>query len=126
SIIVMIGISRVSRPQIIKLGWVIYGFTVIGLIATKFTPLGYTLGGVERWIKVGPIPFQVSELGKIGLLLALAHFWSISAKSSDHNRGWKPWLFSGLVLSFPLILLVLLQPHLSAAAVFFCILLIVG
>jgi len=126
SVAVMIGVSRLPRRSVITLGWILYGLTVVGLIAIKWSPLGVTMGGVERWLKIGPVPFQVSELGKIALLLVLAHFWSLSATTSGHNRGWKPWLLSGGILTLPLILLVLLQPHLSAAAVLFCILLIVG
>ena len=37
-------------------------------LATKFSPLGVTMGGVERWLRVGPIPLQVSEIAKFALI----------------------------------------------------------
>src|SRR5690606_804150 len=41
---VMIGVSRMSRKALQNLVWVLYGLTVIGLIATKVSPLGYSQG----------------------------------------------------------------------------------
>jgi cell division protein FtsW (lipid II flippase) len=124
---VMIGVSRMPINNIKLLGWVLYGLTFLGLIATKWSPLGVSMGGVERWLKLGPIPFQVSELGKIALLLVLANYWSKAAKTT-HKKSIEstfPWLFSGLILTAPFVLLVLMQPHLSAALVLFSLLLIV-
>jgi cell division protein FtsW (lipid II flippase) len=123
----MIGVSRMPINKIKLLGWVLYGLTFLGLIATKWSPLGVSMGGVERWLKLGPIPFQVSELGKIALLLVLANYWSKAAKTT-HEKSIEstfPWLFSGLILTAPFVLLVLMQPHLSAALVLFSLLLIV-
>lgn len=120
----MISVSRLPRRSLRKFGWILYGLTVLGLIATKFTPLGVSMGGVERWLRMGPIPFQVSELGKIGLLMALADFWSRTVKSSYKNsiEKYAPWFISGCVLTLPVVGLVLLQPHLSAALVLFSLL----
>ncbi|MEO6907341.1 MAG: putative peptidoglycan glycosyltransferase FtsW [Abditibacteriaceae bacterium] len=123
----MIGISRMQRNRVQKLGWILYGITVVGLIATKWSPLGHSLGGVERWIKLGPVLFQVSELGKIALLVVLANYWSKFANES-HGHSYKgilPWLVSGGLLTLPLVLLVMMQPHLSAALVLFSLFLIV-
>lgn len=124
---VMIFISRLQRQTIKNLVWVLYGLTLLGLIATKWSPLSHTSGGVERWVKLGPFPFQFSEFAKITLLLALSSYWSNAAKIT-HNKSFKkvlPWLFSGLVLTLPFVLLVMIQPHLSAALVLFSLLLIV-
>lgn len=127
-IAVMIGVSRLPITKIKQLGWILYCLTFLGLIATKWSPLGVSMGGVERWLKLGPVPFQVSELGKIALLLVLANYWSKTAKTT-HKKSLEstfPWLFSGLILTAPFVLLVLMQPHLSAALVLFSLLLIVA
>jgi cell division protein FtsW len=123
----MIGVSRMPRQKIRTFGWIIYGVTLLGLIATKWSPLGVTMGGVERWIKLGPIPFQVSELGKIALLLVLADYWSRCARESHKHTAEKglPWIISGVILTLPPMLLVFMQPHLSAALVLFSLFLIV-
>jgi len=125
---VMISVSRMPTNKIKLLGWILYGLTFLGLIATKWSPLGVSMGGVERWLKLGPIPFQVSELGKVALLLVLANYWSKAAKTT-HKKTFEstfPWLFSGFILTAPFVLLVMLQPHLSAALVLFSLLMIVA
>jgi cell division protein FtsW len=127
-ILAMISVSRMSTDKVKLLGWILYGLTFLGLLATKWSPLGYSMGGVERWLKLGPIPFQVSELGKIALLLVLANYWSKAAKTT-HKKSFEstfPWLFSGFILTAPFVLLVMMQPHLSAALVLFSLLMIVA
>lgn len=126
---VMISVSRLSSNKIKFLGWVLYGLTILGLIATKWSPLGVAdASHVVRWMKLGPIQLQVSELGKIALLLVLANYWSKAAKTTHKNsiEGFSPWLFSGFVLTAPIVLLVVIQPHLSAALVLFSLLWIVA
>lgn len=125
-LLVMISISRLPGEKVKFLGWILYGLTVLGLIATKWSPLGVSMGGVERWLKLGPVPFQVSELGKIALLIVLANYWSKAAKISHANsvKSTFPWIVSGFILTLPVVMLVLLQPHLSAALVLFSLLLI--
>ena len=124
----MIIVSRLSSNKVKMMGYILYGLTLVGLIATKWSPLGVSMGGVERWLKLGPIPFQVSELGKIALLLVLASFWSKAVKTT-HKKSFEstfPWIFSTCVITAPLVLLVLMQPHLSAALVLFSLLMIVA
>lgn len=120
---VMIGASRLPVKAVRTLAWALYAVAFIGLLATKFTPLGVTMGGVERWLKVGPIPLQVSEIAKFALIGVLADFWSRAAVSS-RKSSW-PWFAAFAIAGVP-ILLVFLQPHLSATLVLFVIPVIIG
>ena len=52
------------------LGWVAYGAAVLLLVAVL--AVGRTANGATRWIGIGPVSFQPSELAKLGLLLVLA------------------------------------------------------
>jgi cell division protein FtsI/penicillin-binding protein 2/cell division protein FtsW (lipid II flippase) len=52
------------------LGAVAYGASVLLLAAVLL--LGISANGATRWIAVGPVSFQPSELAKLGLLLVLA------------------------------------------------------
>jgi cell division protein FtsW len=106
-------VSRLNVKQIRAGVWLLYFGSLLGLIATDFTSLGHSLGGVERWMKIGPVMLQVSELAKIGLIGVLADFWSRAARPAQ-NSLW-PWFFAG-ALTLPVVGLVFAQPHLSAAS----------
>lgn len=60
---------------------VIYVFCVLLLVAVMF--FGKFGGGSRRWLTLGPISIQPSELVKIGVIIALAHYYSRDA----HTRG---------------------------------------
>lgn len=120
---IMIGVSRMPPKYMRGLAWGIYAGAIVGLIATKFTPLGVTMGGVERWLKVGPVPLQVSEIAKFALIGVLADFWSRASVPSQKSK-W-PWIAAFAIAGLPIIL-VFLQPHLSATLVLFALPIIIG
>ncbi len=57
-----------------KLAWPVYGAAIFALIAVFVPHLGHASHGAHRWIRLGPMMFQPSELGKIGLVIALAWY----------------------------------------------------
>jgi cell division protein FtsW len=122
-IVILNAASRISGKGLRPFVWFIYAVALIGLVATDFTPLGYINSGVKRWLKIGPLQFQMSELAKIALIGVLADYWSRTTKAS--RSTWRPW-FVTAVLTLPMIGLVFLQPHLSAAMLLFLIPLFVG
>jgi len=107
-------VSRRSVRQLRFLVWGLYGFALLGLLAIDFTPFGTSLdSGAKRWLKLGPLPpQQFSEMAKIALLGVMADFWSRTAAAGPKAR--LPWLWASFI-ALPLIGLVLIQPHLSAA-----------
>ncbi|RYG70461.1 cell division protein FtsW [bacterium] len=115
---VMVGASRLSSAQVRKMSWVLYGVAVLGLILTKFSPLGFSMGNTERWVKLGPLTLQFSELAKIALIGVMADFWSRAAK--DSQRSMWPWAAVAVIAGIPLVL-TFLQPHLSATLVLFAL-----
>jgi cell division protein FtsW len=52
---------------------------VVVLLILVQTPLGHAVNGAPRWIRVGPVNLQPSELAKISLSLMLAHHLSRNA-----------------------------------------------
>ena len=69
-IFAMFGAARTPYQWYQKLAPWIYLASVIGLVAVL--KYGVEVGGATRWIEVGPIRFQPSELSKFGLPVMMA------------------------------------------------------
>lgn len=111
--------------------WLVLGayiFTTILLILVIIK--GRSEMGATRWINIGPIGLQPSELAKFSSVLFLAYYFSftkskrargkIRAKSPSRQfwlDGRIDFLYPVLILGFWLILIVI-QPHLSGAIIF--------
>jgi cell division protein FtsW (lipid II flippase) len=113
-LISMVLLSRLDREGLRKAAWIFYGVAVLGLLATKFSPLGSTMGNTERWLKLGPLTVQMSEVAKIALIGVMADFWSRATRKPINS--WAPWGFCALIAVFPIVL-AFIQPHLSATLV---------
>jgi len=57
----------------------------IGLLFLVLTPVGHTSAGAQRWITVGILQIQPSEIMKIALIVALAAIWG--DKGTDPGLG---------------------------------------
>ncbi|MEM9100645.1 MAG: rod shape-determining protein RodA [Pseudomonadota bacterium] len=80
------------------------------LVAVEF--IGVTGMGAQRWIQIGPLQLQPSELMKIALVLALARFYDwLDADRVSHPL----WLILPLGLIVLPTILVLKQPDLGTA-----------
>ena len=88
------------------------GLSFLLLILVAIPGIGKLLNGSRRWLRLGPLSFQPSELAKYAMILYLAR--ALSQKSRDVTR-----FFTGLIPLFILpglmFLLILLQPNLSTA-----------
>ncbi|MGO8766984.1 MAG: putative lipid II flippase FtsW [Limisphaerales bacterium] len=80
--------------------WPIYILAVAALMAVFIPHLGHASHGAHRWIRAGPLMFQPSELGKIGLVIALAWYCDRSQRQMEtFKRGiLVPGLFIALIL----------------------------
>jgi rod shape determining protein RodA len=95
--------------------WLQYG-TVLVLLG-----LVLVIGGasdVERWIRIGPFQFQPSEFAKIAVIFVLARY--LAGFKGDINRLHN--LVIPLLVVLPPVFLILHQPDLGTALVFFAIL----
>jgi len=76
----------------------------LGALALVFTPLGITHAGATRWIAIGPVNFQPSELAKIAVILMMAKYIATDPNRVNTLRG----LFGCVViLGLPLVLVML-------------------
>lgn len=83
-------------------------FVVFMLILVDFTPLGVTVNGAKRWIMLGPMQFQPSELTKPAVIMLLANAFHKDAVLFDEHKIMRYFL-PILVMVF----LVFKQPNLS-------------
>jgi len=90
------------------LGWGCYGLSVVLLVVVDLS--GVSAYGAQRWVDLGPVSLQPSELAKLGLVLVLSHVLS-------QEWHWSRRLAASLGLAAVPIGLVFLQPDLSTALV---------
>ena len=92
------------------LAYPIYGLGLLLLVAVEF--VGDTRMGATRWLDLGFMSFQPSEVMKVGIVLALARFYhGISAENA--RLSW--WLFIPTAMIAAPVLLVAHQPDLGTA-----------
>jgi rod shape determining protein RodA len=85
---------------------------VVPLLLVLFLGHGGATRGATRWIDLGVIDFQPSELAKVGFLLTLA--WLYSGEAHEVERRY----WQALAIMVSLVLLMLLQPDLGTSLVF--------
>lgn len=85
------------------------------LLALVFIPeLGMNINGASRWIQLGPISFQPSELAKLGAIIYTA---SIMVKKQERLHQFKQGLFPPLIVLGIFCGLIVLQPHFSSTVI---------
>jgi rod shape determining protein RodA len=110
--LVMIAVALIDVRIWYRLAYPIYGVSLLLLVAVEF--IGRTGKGAERWIELGPLQLQPSELMKIGLILALARFLH-GILVEDVSRPTR--LLGALALIVIPAGLVLMQPNLGTATI---------
>ena len=115
----MIFLSFVDYNKILKhhILWYILALVLLGLVLA----VGKTAMGAQRWIPVGPINIQSSEITKILLVLFLARRLFINKLRIN---TWRFIFATAGILVIPLILLVM-EPDLSQTILTFLILFVV-
>lgn len=106
-VVAMIAVSYFDYHHFHKFAVPILGVSFVLLVVVLFMPM---VNGVHRWIPLGPIGFQASEITKFAIVLSFAHFISINFKKMDTFKyGILPY---GIILAFTAFLLYL-EPHIS-------------
>jgi rod shape determining protein RodA len=111
-ILVMLGTSLISLKAINRSAYWFYAFALFLLLLVLL--VGKAGQGAERWLVVGPIHVQPSELAKLATILAVSKF--LSDKYADVNKIRYFTLSAGLIL-LPFVLIAR-QPDLGTALVF--------
>ena len=109
-----------ARPWFWRMsGILIYGAAVVLLIIVLFA--GKTGGGAERWIAIGPITVQPSEVAKLAIVMVLALYLekhekqvnSLQKFGGHFKHGFLiPMVFIGILCA-----LIIGQPHISGVMI---------
>ena len=121
----MLIISKIDYHFWRKFAWIVYGISIAMLAVVKALPPMIKGMDVKRWIVIGPINFQPSEVAKFAVILL---FSSLIAANYKQMKNIKFIALLVLLLAAPCVL-VIIEPHLSATVLIFAIgvvLLIVG
>lgn len=94
----------------IKVAGLLYAIS-IGLALSLFV-FGKTVNGATRWIQIGPIQFQPSEVVKIGVIIMLSAYVLKYRKQLDR---WPYLIIGGLIVIVPTIIIAM--ENLSSAIV---------
>ena len=100
--------------------WRIFGAATYGvsiLLLLLVIVIGTVGGGAQRWIAIGPITIQPSEVAKLGVIMALALFMPVHEKQicSTHKFGgnFKYGFFIPMCIIGVICALVALERHIS-------------
>jgi rod shape determining protein RodA len=93
-----------------RYAYILYAASIIMLILVMV--MGKTGMGAQRWLAIGPIVFQPSELAKLALTLALARYFAEDPRRDGYSL--RDLAVPGAMVLVPL-LLVLKQPDLGTA-----------
>jgi rod shape determining protein RodA len=114
--VVFVALTRFEYRWLRTFAWPLY-FAQLVLLGVTIA-LGEGVGGAARWISIGPLAFQFSEVAKILMIVVLANY--LAARSG--RLGSLGSILGAVVLVAPALILVMLQPDLGTSLVFAAIL----
>ncbi|HVR91816.1 MAG TPA: rod shape-determining protein RodA [Novosphingobium sp.] len=103
-------IARVPRDLFKWIAFPLYDALIVLLLLVE--ALGFVGGGSQRWLNLGFMTLQPSELMKPGIVLVLARFYD--ALPPAMTQSWRSLLPAGALIGAPAAL-VMLQPDLGTA-----------
>ena len=112
-LILMAIISKIDYRIYKKLWKIAYAVSNLLLLAVLIPGIRGDSHGAVRWIDLGFISFQPSEIAKIGLVIFYAAY--LTNVRDKIGKFWEGFLAPVLLLAPVLIILIFVQSHLSAS-----------
>ena len=111
-LLMLLGIALVDIRLIARLSWLVYGVSV-GLLVLVLR-MGHVGKGAQRWLDLGGLQVQPSELAKIGLVMALAAWFH---RARWERMGNPLFLIPPAVMVAVPVGLILKEPNLGTAVI---------
>jgi rod shape determining protein RodA len=113
-VLVALTATLVDHRAFQRLSWVFYALVLLLLLAVMVK--GRYVMGARRWLTIGPVNFQPSELAKISVALALASWFHADAEKRKDGYGLLGLAIPMAITLVPAVL-VLKQPDLGTALI---------
>ncbi|MEX6428912.1 MULTISPECIES: rod shape-determining protein RodA [Ferrimicrobium] len=110
-VVAMIVLALIDYQRIAHFAYLIYGASVLGLVAV-LSPVGTSQLGSQRWFQLGPIQVQPSEFAPIGVIFGIAAYVSNRDDPIDLRALVTMLLMGGIPM-----VLVIKQPDLGTGIV---------
>lgn len=107
---VMCGVAMIGHQRLATLAYPFYGLVVVSLAAVLLW--GRVVGGAQRWLALGPLVVQPSELARLAVILVLAQYFQRRDQNEPYNL--RQLVFPCALMALPG-LLILKQPDLGTA-----------
>ncbi len=115
-IFAMILISKINYKFWGKLYRPIYVISIILLFAVLIPKIGHSANGATRWIKITEsLTFQPSEIVKVGMIIFFSRYFTENIDKM--GKFWHGFFIPLLYVAPIILILVVVQSHLSAAGV---------
>ncbi|MEE9431425.1 MAG: rod shape-determining protein RodA [Melioribacteraceae bacterium] len=103
-----------SLPNRMYKSFVIPGFIISLFFLIVVLFFGKTVYGAKSWLSIGPIGFQPSEFGKIGLIFFLSYLLTSKRRNPNNVKDFS------IILAYSMlpVLLVILEPDVGTAIVY--------
>jgi len=111
-LVMMLSLAMIDIRVIAKLSWPAYAIALILLILVL--KIGHVGKGAERWIDIGPVQLQPSEMMKVALAMALASWFS---RASIDQMGNPLFLIPPALVVLAPVALILKEPNLGTAVI---------
>lgn len=115
-LVVMAAVATPNYRILLRYSYLAFGVTLLLLVAVYFFP---PINGARRWIRVGSLSLQPSELAKVAYVLAVSRYL-IYRENYRRAVG----LLAPLGITLVPVLLILREPDLGTALVFLPVLLL--
>ena len=115
-------ISLIDYKWVLNLYWPLYVINLVLLAAIWIPGLGVNVNGATRWLDIGFIRFQPSDMTKILMILFFARF----LMDREHKINSPKLIIQAVALIAPSLVLIYKQPNLSTTiclAALFCVIL---
>lgn len=80
-------ISCLDYHLLAKIPGLIYAVSMLLMMMVKLTPLGVEVNGAKRWLRIGGLRFQPSEIAKIAAIVSISFMLVKMGKKASSTRG---------------------------------------